>query len=110
MKKKYVVYTTVYNYCTLNVEARSAKEAIEIVKEMDYDEHHLKAFLSSVEIEVDDDPIPWDGNADDNICSIDEKGKINDLQRRILLNEKTLMNRDYDPINDDYGDSVIEDT
>jgi hypothetical protein len=55
MKKKYVVYTTVCYFCTIDVEAESAEEAVNIVKEMDYDEHNLKASLSSVEIDVEDE-------------------------------------------------------
>jgi hypothetical protein len=74
MKKKYVVYTTVYYYCTVDVEAESAEAAVEMVKEMDNDDHNLKASVSSTEIGVDEEAIAWDEIFDDEEEDDEEEG------------------------------------
>lgn len=109
MKEKYVVYTTVYNYCTLEVEAESSEEAVEIVREMDYEEHHLKASLSSVEIGVDEEAIAWEDICDDEdlIHPKEDELKINELERLIILNEGKLITRD-DKMNDAYWNYIVK--
>jgi hypothetical protein len=106
LKKKYVVYTTVYHYCTLDVEAESAEEAVDLVREMDEDEHNMKASLSSMEIGVDEDAFEWEEINNDPEIQIESE--IADLQTQIRFNNEMLTNRDYDPINDDYWDVIMK--
>lgn len=109
MKKKYHVGTTVSYFCNITVEANSSEEAVEIVREMDYDEHNLKAELASMDIEVEPEAFEWEEiEIHGPELSIEDKLRINELERLILFLEKMLINRDYDHGNDDYWDAKYE--
>lgn len=105
MKKKYGWPIVVVKNGYIEVEAESIFDAYSIFTEMGPDEIELLGNLDAVQVYS---PTLLEKMNRAELQKKQNELKINELERRILLNEIELLGRDYDPVNEEYWDSVYE--